>query len=263
LRFFIKSDLEHNEFTEFFKPENHPYDYNPGFPLRHGLLKNGDIDWPFWCKQETWTLDQAVRLLDDRLPGYDTYYDGAWKLYWEISDGLKKILASGGGYHIFKGKPRKGKALRRGKPSEDECLISDPSKGRDYTIFIRHDTLVYPGPFIEWAYYNGFYIPAGLQPLLPKILKSEQPSPFTYSTLAINRTAYIAALESVRHDGWNARRGILAQLLNDLGFTARETYMAMSESGKSLDEPNGDPEAIARKWRRTGRQAMEKLEETE
>jgi hypothetical protein len=36
--------------------------------------------------------------------------------------------------------------------------------------------------------------------------------------------------------------------------------MALSESGKSLDEPTGDPEAIARKWRRTGRHIMETLE---
>jgi hypothetical protein len=261
VRFFIKSELKWELLN--FSPEEHPYDYNPGFPLRHGLLKNGEIDWPFWCKRETWTLDQAVRLLDDKRPGCDSYLDGQWKAYWEISDGLKKVLASGGGYHIFKGKPRMMEALRRGKPSEDDCLISDPSKDSDYNIYIHHETLVYPRPFIEWAYHNDFFIPAGLQPLLPKMLTNERPSPFAYSNLAINRTAYLAALESVRRDDWNARRGILAQLLNDLGFTARETYMALSESGKSLDEPNGDPEAIARKWRRTGRHIMETLEETD
>jgi len=258
VRFFIKNDLKLK--SSFFKPEDHPYDYNPGFPLRHGLLKNGEIDWPFWCKQETWSLDQAVRLLDDKLPGYDSYYDRPWKEYWKISDALKKVLASGGGYHIFKGQPRTMDALSRGKPSEEDCLFSDPSKAIDYTIYISHDTLVHSRPFIEWAYYNNFYIPAGLQPLLPKILKSEQPSPFAYSNLTINRTAYIAALESVRRDDWNSRRGILAHILNDLGFTARETYLALSESGKSLDEPTGDPEAIARKWRRTGRHIMETLE---
>jgi hypothetical protein len=234
VRFFIKSDLKW-ELTRF-KPEDHPYDYNPGFPLRHGLLRNGEIDWTFWCKQETWTFDQAVRLLDNERTGDDTFFGGVWPLYQEISAGLEKALKVSAGHHIFKGKP-------------------DTQYG-----FIIHYALVYPRPFLEWAYYNGFYIPAGLQSLLPKTLKNDQTLPFTYSNVAINKAAYIKALESRKSDDWDARRAITAQLLNDLGFTARETYMALSESGKSLDEPNGDPEAIARKWRRTGRHIMEEME---
>jgi hypothetical protein len=261
MRFFIKNNLDCSEFSNFFSPEKHPYEYHSSYPLRHGLLKNGDIDWPFWCKQETWTMDEAVRLLDDERPGYDSYYAGVWKKYWNISDGLKKILASGGGYHIFQEKPELKKAFSRGKPSEDECLFGDPSEARDYTFYVPHDTRVYPKPFVEWAYHNDYFIPVGLQGLLPKALKADNPSPFGYINVAYNKETYIEALASVRHDDWDSRRGITAQLLNDLGFTARETYLALSESGKSLDEPNGDPDAIARKWRRTGRHLMEKLDE--
>gem|GEM_PF-6941831 len=235
MRFFLKKGLKWELFS--FKPEEYPYEYTPGYPLRHGLLKNGEIDWPFWCKQETWTMDQAVRLLDETRTGDDSYCALPWPLYQEISDGLEKTLKASAGHHIFESKP-------------------NTEHG-----FILQNALVYPRPFIEWAYHNDFLIPVGLQSLLPKLLKSDHPSPFAYSNMVINKSMYIKALSSVHHDDWAARRGITAQLLNDLGFTARETYMALSESGKSLVDPNGDPDAIARKWRRTGRNILEKMEE--
>lgn len=260
MRFFVKKDLDHWKFGNRFRPENHPYDYHSSYPLRHGLLKNGEIDWAFWCKQETWTFDQAVRLLDDERPGYDYFDGGPWKKYWDLSDGLKKILASGGGYSIFNKRPKLEEDEDRGKPSDDERRGVDPSEASDYTLYIAHRNQVYPKPFVEWAYHNGHYIPVGLQGFLPKVLKSYNPSPFDYVNVAINKEAYTKALKNMRHDDWSSRRAITAQLLNDLGFTARETYMALSESGKSLAEPNGDPGAIARKWRRTGRHIMEKLE---
>ncbi len=86
-----------------FKPEEHPYAYDARFPIRHGLLKTGEIDWAFWLKQETWTLDQAVRLLDDTRTGDDTYCDHPWPLYQDFSDGLMRALKASAAYHILKG----------------------------------------------------------------------------------------------------------------------------------------------------------------
>jgi hypothetical protein len=262
MRFFIinepKWEMAH------FRPEEHPYKYHPSYPLRHGLLKTGEIDWAFWCKQETWMLDQAVRLLDYSKTGDDAYYGGPgrWKLYWQISDDLKRLLVAGG-HHIFKGKPKLEEDGGRGKPAEDDCFAYDPSKSPGYNVYIRQNSLVYPKPFVEWAYRNNYLIPQGLQSLLPKIVNSEKPAPPDYTNVSIKKSAYVKALENVRHDDWKSRRGITAQLLNDLGFTARETYMALAESGKSLDDPNGDPDAIVRRWRKTGRQILENLEELE
>lgn len=130
-----------------FNPEEHPYDYNPGFPIRHGLLKTGEIDWAFWLKQETWTFDQAVRLLDDSKTGDDTYCDSPWPLYQKISDRLMKAINVSAAHHIFQGEPN------------------------IKFEFIRQSSLVYPAPFVEWAYHNGFSIPTGLQELLPEAIR--------------------------------------------------------------------------------------------
>ena len=132
-----------------FKPEEHPYPYHPGFPIRHGLLKTGEIDWGFWLKQETWTLDQAVRLLDDTRTGDDTYCDHPWTLYHHISDGLMKAISVSAAQHIFKAQPN-----------------------TEYG-FIRQNSVVYPAPFIEWAFHNGYGIPDGLKELLPAAIKKE------------------------------------------------------------------------------------------
>jgi hypothetical protein len=148
MRFFIKNDLKWDMVN--FKPEEHPYPYHPGFPIRHGLLKTGEIDWGFWLKQETWTFDQAVRLLDDTRTGDDTYCDHPWPLYQKISDGLMKALNASAAHHIFKGKPN----TRHG--------------------FIRQSSVVYPAPFIEWAFHNGCGIPDGLRELLPVAIKKER-----------------------------------------------------------------------------------------
>jgi hypothetical protein len=123
MRFFIKNTPKWDMLN--FKPEDHPYPYHPGFPIRHGLLKSGEIDWAFWLRQETWTFDQAVRLLDDSHTGDDTYCDHPWPLYQQISDGLMKAISASAAHHIFKGKPN-----------------------TNYE-FIRQSSLVYPAPFIE------------------------------------------------------------------------------------------------------------------
>lgn len=130
-----------------FNPEEHPYKPHPSYPLRHGLLKSGEIDWPFWRRQETWTFDQAVRLLDYNRTPDDGFTATPWKLYQRISDGLEKAFKAGAAYHIFNGEPN-----------------------TTYD-FIYHSTTVFPAPFVEWAYHNGFGIPEGLSGLLPESVK--------------------------------------------------------------------------------------------
>ena len=92
MRFFLKKDLYRKMFN--FKPEEHPYEYSSKFPIRHGLLKTGEIYWAFWCRREFWTFDQAVRLLDDELVGDDTYNAMPWPFYSEVSQGLEKVPAA-------------------------------------------------------------------------------------------------------------------------------------------------------------------------
>lgn len=154
MRIFWKKGSPHK--MVHFKPEEHPYKPHPSYPLRHGLLKSGEIDWHFWCQQKTWTFDQAVRLLDYTRTGDDGYIDTPWDLYERISKGLEKAFKAGAAHHIFKGDP-------------------NTTYG-----FIRQSSAVYPAPFVEWAYHNYFGIPEGLSSLLPEAIKQKH-GPAAYS----------------------------------------------------------------------------------
>lgn len=153
-----------------FKPEEHPYKPHPSYPLRHGLLKSGEIDWTFWRRQEVWTFDQAVRLLDYTRTGDDGFTATPWDLYQRISDGLEKAFKAGAAHHIFKGEP-------------------DTTHG-----FIYHSSKIYPAPFVEWAYHNGFGIPEGLAELLPELIKQQYgPSAFLENPASASNEAAVAA----------------------------------------------------------------------
>lgn len=154
MRIFWKKGSPHK--MVHFKPEEHPYKPHPSYPLRHGLLKSGEIDWAFWRRQEVWTFDQAVRLLDYTRTGDDGFTATPWDLYQRISDGLEKAFKAGATYHIFKGEP-------------------DTTHG-----FIYQSSKVYPAPFVEWAYHNYFGIPEGLSALLPESVRLEH-GPAAYS----------------------------------------------------------------------------------
>jgi hypothetical protein len=93
LRIFLKKGPPYK--MVHFKPEEHPYKPHPSYPLRHGLLKSGEIDWPFWCRQKTWTFDQAIRLLDYTRTGEDGFVALPWDLYQRISSGLEKAFKAG------------------------------------------------------------------------------------------------------------------------------------------------------------------------
>ena len=147
-----------------FRPEEHPYKPHPSYPLRHGLLKSGEIDWQFWCRQKTWTFDQAVRLLDYTRTGDDGFEALPWDLYQRISDGLEKAFKAGAAHHIFKGEPN----IEYG--------------------FILQSSVVYPAPFVEWAFHNYFGIPEGLSPLLPEAVR-HQHGPAVYSENPVSAPA--------------------------------------------------------------------------
>lgn len=252
MRLFIKKHLGHGS---HFNPKEYPYEKHYSYPLRHGLLKNGEIDWDFWCKQEFWTLDEAARLLETEKTADDSYYALATEYYQRISDGLVVLVEANAWHHMFKEKPIINK-LGEGDNLANEYLRRDEC----HYYFISHSSLVYPRAFVEWAYHNNFFIPTALQKLLPNTIRNDKPDPCNYHNVAINKKGYTKALASISPEDWPSRRAITALLLQDLGFTARETYMALSETARSLEDAGGDPDAIVRKWRRTGRQLMEKLQ---
>jgi hypothetical protein len=87
-----------------------------------------------------------------------------WDLYQRISDGLEKAFRAGAAHHIFKGEP-------------------DTNHG-----FILQNTVVYPAPFVKWAYHNYLGIPEGLSPLLPEAVKQKH-GPAVYSENLVSAPA--------------------------------------------------------------------------
>lgn len=254
MQFFFKKDNPPVLFH--FREENYPYEPTPAQPLVHGTLENGDIDWDFWKKQEVWTLAQAIGLMQG-YPGDEWHslaYDHRNRDY---IDKLDTLIASGLDYTIFK------KVLMNQlvPVTEKEHAKTNKPQFMDILGHIRHKkesvretSEVFPKEFVRWAYENHFVLPVEVLDMLPPVLNDSKKSQ-EHKNLTINIKPYIEAWQQkVGETSWANRRAVTAHLLAEVGFTAKQIYMALSGKG----EAEADPDRQVRKWKEKGKLLVSK-----
>lgn len=234
-----------------FRKQDYPYAPHLGQPLIHGTLENGGIDWGFWKQQEIWTLAQAIGLMQG-YPG-DEYHSLAYDIRnREYIDRLDALIESGSAYTVFHKvlmnpvPPPTEKELERENTPLIKAVLGNIVHKKES---VRETSEVYAKEFVRWAYENDFVLPYEIADMLPAVLQGAKTSP-EYRNLSINTKPYIAAWQQkVAEDTWTDRRAVTAYLLSQLGFTAKQIYMALSGKG----EAEADPDPKVRSWKEKGK----------
>lgn len=236
---FLKK-AEERKFS-YFKTKNYPYAADPEYPIIHGLKENGDIDWDYWINKDSWTLEQAIAIID-KMRGdccrstIQSYFQMDWK------NKIKKVLGTYLEHNLFSTLLFSHRTLGAEQPGINDLELQSE---------------VYPQNFVIWAYQNEITIPGELRSFFTDVPSAPSYNDLNTLSSPIDLSPFLEALEYYKNDSEKIRRGITAALLKGLGLKPEQIYLATH-----LKTINADLESMKRKGHefvQNGRDAIKKM----